>query len=366
MPEVRTLRFAELSPGDLACWDAWQRADSTLDSPCFRPEFLAVADQVMGPVEVAVIHEQGEPLAFLPYQRSCFGVARPVVSGMNDFHGLIAPCGTQIDLQQLLRGSGLVAAEFQCVPASQHNLVQDHWQKHESHYLDLADGFAAYCKARKSVGSETVEKTLRKGRRFEREQNARFELRAPSELPLKLLLEWKNKQHAELGVVTPLQSPATQRLLEGFLRTKTERFEAFLSVLWGDDLPAGIAYILRSGPTAHCWFLGYDEQFARSSPGLLLLLKIAEALAAEGVTRLHLGKGNERFKTSLASGQVLVAEGMAGETSLALSCLEAWRLTKQWVKRSPLAIGVRMLRPLRKWWTYGEGYRPPRAADSIE
>ncbi len=367
MPEVRTHRFAELSPGDLACWGAWQCATAELESPCFRPEFFAVANAI-APVQVAVLRDGTTPLAFFPFERSRLGIATPVTGGMNDFHGLISPAGTKLDVRQFLRDSGIVAAELHCVPASQSELVQSTWVKHASHYLDLAGGFDAYCRARKQAGSETIEKTLRKARRLAREGRGRFELRAPAELPLKLLLQWKNQQHADLGVLTPLQCPTSQQLLNQFLKVRSPRFEAFVSVLWIDDLPAAIGYSLKSGPVAHLWFIGYDEKFAHSSPGLVLILKMAEALAAEGATRLHLGKGNERFKTSLASDRVLVAEGMTGEWSVALTCLQAWRSTKHWVKRSPLAVGVRMLRPFRRWWTYGQanGNGHQKVADAVE
>jgi CelD/BcsL family acetyltransferase involved in cellulose biosynthesis len=364
MPEVRTHRFAELSSGDLACWDAWQRANADLESPCFRPEFFAVANEIV-PVEVAVLREGDSPLAFFPFERSRLGIALPVTGGMNDFHGLVSPAGAKLDMRQFLRDSGIVAAEMHCVPEEQTELVQPLWVKHASYYLDLSQGFEAYCLARKRAGSETVEKTLRKARRLAREGRGRFELRAPAELPLKLLLQWKNEQHAGLGVLTPLQSPTTQQLLKQFLQVRSERFEAFVSVLWIDDLPAAIGYSLKSGPVAHLWFIGYDEKYSRSSPGVVLILKMAEALAAEGATRLHLGKGDERFKTSLASDRVLVAEGMAGERSVALSCLAAWRRTKHWMKRSPFGFGVRFMRPLRRWWTYGQAHGQ-LVADAIE
>jgi len=354
MPDVRVLRFADLTPGDLACWDAWQRAEPELDSPCFRPEFTAIASEVLGNVEVALVRVGDQLQAIFPFHRSSWKVAQPVIRGMNDFHGLIKPAGVQIDMPQLLQDCGLVAADFHSVPVSQTDIVQPDWLRHPSHYLNLAGGFADYCQRRKWAGSETVEKTLRKIRRFAREQNSRFELRAEPEMLLLMLMQWKNHHHADLGVLTPIQSPRSESLLKRYLEANSERFEAFVSVLWGNELPAAIAYVLRSGPTAHCWFVGYDERFSKWSPGISLLLQVGQALADEGVTRFHLGKGNERFKSSLADGQVTVAEGMLGTPSLALSWLQAWQRTKHWVKRSPLSVGVRMLRPLRQWLAYGQ------------
>jgi CelD/BcsL family acetyltransferase involved in cellulose biosynthesis len=354
MPNVTAVRFADLTPGELACWDAWQRSRPELDSPFFRPEFTAVAATASEHVEVAVLRDGGETLALLPLERVRPRIAWPVLGAMNDFHGLIARPEVAIDMPALLQGCGLVAADFHGVPTGQRDLVQRNWKQHAMRYMDLAQGFPAYCQARKQLHSETVEKTRRKARRLAQEHRLRFELRAAEPGPsLATLLAWKNRQQANLGVVTPLQSPRTAALLARMLAQKSPHFEAFVSVLWADDRPAAIAYSLRSGATAHCWFIGYERRFAVRSPGLVLLLQMAEALAGDGVQRLHLGKGDERFKTSLASDRVLVAEGIAGDASLARLCLQAWILAKGCIKRSPLAAGVRLLRPVRLWLTYG-------------
>jgi CelD/BcsL family acetyltransferase involved in cellulose biosynthesis len=181
----------------------------------------------------------------------------------------------------------------------------------------------------------------------------RFELHNDDPKLLQQLICWKQRQNVELGVVTPLGNPETAAVLKHILETGTERFSARMSVLWVDDEPAAISYCLTMPGTAHCWFLGFDEKFSRSSPGLILLLKLAEEFSRRGVKRLHLGKGNERFKTSLATGHLFLMEGVMGYWSLTLMLLQSWRRAKYRVKQSPLQAGIRLLRPVREWMTHG-------------
>ena len=120
--------------------------------------------------------------------------------------------------------------------------------------------------------------------------------------------------------------------------------QGFVSVLWAREQPAGISFSIRSQQTAHVWFIGYDQAFARYSPGLILLLQLAESFANDGVHTIHLGRGQERFKTSLASGQIDVAEGCIGANWLQHTWLKAWHIAKLCIKNSPANSFLRRLR----------------------
>ena len=58
---------------------------------------------------------------------------------------------------------------------------------------------------------------------------------------------------------------------------------------------------MRSGGVLHVWFPTYDPALAKYSPGLVLWLELARAAADLGLWQFDLGKGQERYKTSLQS-----------------------------------------------------------------
>ena len=77
------LRFEILRPASLAAvhWQRWseiQAAEPALESPYFRPEFTQAVAQVRRDVEVAVMFEGSDAIAFFPFQRGPLNIGKPV------------------------------------------------------------------------------------------------------------------------------------------------------------------------------------------------------------------------------------------------------------------------------------------------
>src|SRR5205085_684232 len=66
---------------------------------------------------------------------------------------------------------------------------------------------------------------------------------------------------------------------------------------------------MRSQSTLHWWYPCYCYDLARYSPGLILLLHLAQCAPDFGIRTIDLGKGNEPYKLRVRTSQVLVAEG---------------------------------------------------------
>jgi CelD/BcsL family acetyltransferase involved in cellulose biosynthesis len=82
-----------------------------------------------------------------------------------------------------------------------------------------------------------------------------------------------------------------------------------LSLLYaGETLVAG-HFGMRSSTVWHYWFPAYDRQFARFSPGLALLLKMAQHAEELGLRCIDLGTGMSLYKKRLMNASVSVAEG---------------------------------------------------------
>jgi hypothetical protein len=60
---------------------------------------------------------------------------------------------------------------------------------------------------------------------------------------------------------------------------------------------------------AHC-YPAYDRRFGKQSPGLIHHLRLIEETAGLGVQLIDMGKGPERYKQTLKSHDLFVAEGM--------------------------------------------------------
>ena len=344
MTTYTLIPFAQLTSRQRLAWDELQRTNPAFNSPYFRHEFMAAMHAVGYRVEVLVMEEAEQIVGLLPFERTYWNIGRPVGGTLSDFHGLLKHPDQRVDWQALLHAGRLRGWEYSsCVPQADMPGVLQQWQ---SPFIDLSAGFKAYCEARKQTGSETIGKTIRKARRLEKEHGLRFEVRNADPNLMAQLLAWKSQQYSEQGIPIQLAALRIPDLWKILADKPTPPLAGCLSVLWAGSVPIALSYSLLSFNAAHCWFVGYDHHFARYSPGLILLLQLAEQLAAEGIERLHLGRGEERFKTSLATGSIAVAEGTIGASSLTTQWLTTYQRTKLWVKASPIQGAIRWLRSI--------------------
>src|SRR5678816_1993574 len=76
-------------------------------------------------------------------------------------------------------------------------------------------------------------------------------------------------------------------------------FAGMLSLLYADDRLVAGHLGMRSRTVWHYWFPAYDAALAKYSPGLILLLKMAENAQSLGLRAIDLGKGLSQYKERL-------------------------------------------------------------------
>lgn len=89
---------------------------------------------------------------------------------------------------------------------------------------------------------------------------------------------------------------------------------------------------MHTPSTLHWWIPSYNPAYSAYSPGARFLLELAGAAAEHGINRIDLGKGEERYKSSVRSGLTEVA-----------SVYRDRRFAQQWVARQKQALkeGIR-------------------------
>jgi CelD/BcsL family acetyltransferase involved in cellulose biosynthesis len=85
---------------------------------------------------------------------------------------------------------------------------------------------------------------------------------------------------------------------------------------------------VRAPDVIPTWFPTYDARFGAYSPGLLLHLDMAQAAAAEGISRIDLGRGAKDYKEWLKSYDLVVAEGRVRRASPVAAV--------HWARRAPV------------------------------
>src|SRR5207344_2247193 len=97
--------------------------------------------------------------------------------------------------------------------------------------------------------------------------------------------------------------------VEELFDTRTASFAGTLAVVYAGDEPVAAHFGIRSGTVLSWWLPSYDVRMSRYSPGITLLLRMAEAAAADGLRQIDLGKGHKDYKERLKSWDLPIAEG---------------------------------------------------------
>jgi CelD/BcsL family acetyltransferase involved in cellulose biosynthesis len=309
--KVALIPGRELSADLILVWAELQRNNPHLASPFFHPEFTHIIACVRNDVEVAVIEDGSRIIAFFPFQRLSGTLGKPVGGIISDYQGLICPQDFVWDPRELLRACGLVAWDFDHLVASQALFGKCHQIHEQSPQIDLQYGFDEYVKERRAAGSEQIKKCFKSVRRLEREIGAlRFTAHETDRAVLEQTLAWKSQQYNETGKTNLFGSLWVRRALDLIhMSSQSSEWAGMLSCLYaGEQLIAG-HFGIRGATVWHYWFPAYNREMAVYSPGLILLLKIAEHASDIGLRIIDLGKGMSLYKRRIMNTSVVLASG---------------------------------------------------------
>lgn len=351
---IEVLPGTALDQGLVSQWRAVQSSNPELDSPFFSPEFTQAASSSIPQTEVIIASQRGAPEAFLPFQRSLSKIAVPVAGKLNDYQAIVSARDFQCDPRDLLRGAGLVAFDFDHMLASQATFSRYHRSVSMSPRMDLSNGYEAFVAGRREAGSALIKKCANLSRRLEREVGPlRYVGDSRDTNAFDTVLHWKSLQFLAAGAPDLFSLPWARRLVSRLFDCRAAQCAGTLSLLYaGDDLIAG-HFGVRSPTVWHYWFPSYSVAHAKYSPGLLLLLAMANAAAAMGIHCIDLGKGKSLYKERVMTYGVPLATGSVELASLRLTGRAARRCVQR-VRSCSLFRGV--VHMLRRWSTFTRSF----------
>ena len=290
-----------------------QRSNPELDNAFLSPDFALAAGRVRPATRVAVLEEAGAPAGFFAFEQGQFGIGGSIAPGVSDAQGVVHPLGFEWAAEELLRGCGLVTWEFDNLVESQLDRAGQHVVRRSSSLIDLSGGYAEYLNDGGKGSRGIVKSTLYKLRKLERDIGPiTFEFESRDADALRLVMRWKAEQYRRTGRRDRFGVDWISALVWDLFG---DPGVGTLSVLRAGDRIIAAHFGLRSSATLSTWFPVYDVELARYSPGLALHLRMAEAVAASGLRRLDMGKGDEEYKTWLRTNEVAVGEGWIARPS---------------------------------------------------
>lgn len=346
----RVIAASELDATLLDAWREIQSRNSIFSSPYFCPEFTQLTGEVRNDVRIVVIENDGHVAGFFPFQRSFLSMGKPVGGPLSDYHGVIAGPDAEWEIKPLMQAAGLSVWSF--------NHLVDGAGKFDSHIsvrttspqIDLGAGYEHYVETRRKAGSDYIRKTEGLARKLEREfGQIQFTLHDPGRKTIDQLIRWKSAQYRDARLTDAFSVPWTGELLNRISQTQAAGFAGVCSVLRLGNRMIAIHSGMRSSNLLHYWFPAYDQTFAKFSPGIILLLRMAKSLENTGVRTIDLGHGSAQYKQRLMTHEVPINIGYVERPSLGATIRRIQRIAEAKADNHGMAAVLRMpLKAIRR------------------
>ncbi|MEU3735247.1 GNAT family N-acetyltransferase [Streptomyces sp. NPDC033538] len=300
----------ELGADDRKMWRELRTASRAPANPFMDPAFSVAVGLVRPRARVAVLREDGIPVGFFPHERGFAGRGRAIGLGVSDSQGVVLREGVRLDARALLRACALSSWEFDSLEAGQHPFLPHASEALASPVVDLGDGFERYTESLRHRSPGFLKQTLAKERKLARQVGeVRFVYDDPDPGALRALMRWKSAQYRRTGRRDRFAQEWITRLVDLLARSDDPECRGTTSVLYAGGRPVAAHFGLRSPTVLSWWFPAYDRAYGKYSPGLVLLSRILEAAAADGIELVDLGSGPARYKESFKTRDLTVHAG---------------------------------------------------------
>jgi CelD/BcsL family acetyltransferase involved in cellulose biosynthesis len=333
---------SELTSGVCETWRQLEESDPHLSSPFFTPEFTMLVSSVRDDVEIAIIEQGGNVTGVFPFQRYRKSLGIPVAGVLSDYQGVLCQPGFECDPRELVKGCQLSAWDFDHLISSQSCVAPFHQRHSVSPVIDLSRGYEVYAEEQRLAGSQLIGKCQNMMRRMQREVGPiQFVSHAADVETLWDVLALKSRQYVRSSKDDLFAREWVRSLMERIHATQTKAFAGMLSLLYaGGRLVAGHMG-MRSLTVWHYWFPAYNMDFAKYSPGLLLLLKMVKCAEGLGLKMIDLGMGMSLYKERLMNTSISLAAGSVELPSVLSLRRSVRRRARGLIINSPLASVAR-------------------------
>ena len=157
---------------------------------------------------------------------------------------------------------------------------------------------------------------------------------------LAALIAWKRAQYQCTNVVDFLAPAWARDLLRCVADYRSEDFSGMLSALYAGEELLAVHLGIRSGSVLHGWFTAYNREFKKYSPGIVFWLNVAEHAHSLGIQRIDFGKGPDRYKESLKTGDIQVAEGAVDLRMASRALRRRYWMTRRAICGSSMAMSL--------------------------
>ena len=295
---VTVVRPSDLGTAEATLWQNFQHSTPQGLNPFMSLTFVQAVDRFRPNARVAVVEDDSQIVAFLPFERAAYGIGMPIGHPMNNLQGFISS-GLPIDVRWAVKRAKLAGWRFTCVPIDQRVLVPFH---HEGTtvpcpVIDLAKGDLSLISTR-AKARRAIEKSL---------GTVSLEWNSAQPVHIDRLIEWKS--HKYRGTASLFSDPTARSIVEYLAASNGSDCSGVVSVLLAEARPIAVHLGLLGTRSLAGWFMSYDPELSRFAPGMMLWNPLAKAAEKQGVTQIDLGAGQDTYKFGMSNDSYMVAGG---------------------------------------------------------
>jgi CelD/BcsL family acetyltransferase involved in cellulose biosynthesis len=304
---VTIVRPGDLGPSEASLWALFQKSSPELQNPFFSLTFAQTVDRYRPNSRVAVVEDDGAIQAFLPFDLGPRRIGVPIGDPMNNLQGFISEGGATIDARRVIRKAGLRGWRFTAAPAGQGALAAHHYEGTlvEASLVDLSDGYEPYLAG---LSKKFLSDYNRKRRALERDLGPlSLEWGATELEPVRRLMDWKSARYGGARVL--FAEAAARSIVEELRVSASEDCRGVVNVLRAGDQVVAICINLACPGVLCGWFMAYDHDLKKYSPGTTVMIATFEEAGRRHITRIDMGAGQDSYKSRVTNASYPVAGG---------------------------------------------------------
>jgi len=276
---------------------ALRDGQAVYDSPFFDIDFAEVVSRVRRDVHILLAFEGDDLLGFWSLHMRPDKWARPIGAPFSDWHGPVMRVGSHgLRAQEFLAMSGLkgmTAPGFK--PVGFASCTKG--QINGSGLAYMPDGAEAYLASMTSMHKKHYKNLRRAERNMERDfERVEYKVDDPSLEAFNWLMTLKSAQYRRSGKHDVLGPDWVKGMMKILHLERFARLRGRLSTLLLDGQLVAAEFNLLSDKIMHGWITVYDPDFARYSPGHMLMKRIICDMENTGHEMCDVGTDSNAYR----------------------------------------------------------------------